>query len=65
MVYKIAAIINRLMENTLRQVLVKLSRLQARHRYPSRIITLQVAGDRDPSGVLLELALGRKGGQQG
>jgi hypothetical protein len=32
------------MESTLRQVLVKFSRVQARHRCPGRITTLQVAG---------------------
>jgi hypothetical protein len=43
MVHKIAAIINRLMENPPQQVLVKFSRVQARNRCPSRIITLQAA----------------------
>jgi hypothetical protein len=55
MVYKTAASINRLMESTLRQVLVKFSRVQDRHRCPGRITTLQVAGKRDPLKVLQEI----------
>jgi hypothetical protein len=56
MVHETVAIVNRLMENTSRQVL-EFSRVQTQDRRSSRAITLQAVGERNPSSVLQEIPL--------
>jgi hypothetical protein len=52
LVHQVATTVHRLLERTPRQVSAKLSRVPARHRCFGRAITLQIAREGNPTGVL-------------